>query len=70
MLLNDNYFNWLRLYRITKTQVRGFFIYINSLFPAHTLPFTENVDLINLLVFDYSHCIYIQLLLFIDHPLC
>ena len=54
MLLNYNYYNLFRLDRITKTHGGGILIYMNSLFPAHTLQFTDNFKLINLLMFDYT----------------
>ena len=50
MLLNDTYYNLFRLDRIIKTNGCGILIYINILFPAHTLQFTENFEFINLLV--------------------
>ena len=61
MLLNDTYYNLFRLDRILYLYNKNtwqwyilIYIYINSLFPAHILQFTENFELINLLVFYYT----------------
>ena len=54
ILLNGTYYNLFRLDTITTKYGDGILIYINSLFPAHTLKFTDNFELINILVFDYT----------------